>query len=47
MNWIGSGFITIISYTSNTGMSIQNAILTEASDEIFTESSDYLQIEAA
>lgn len=45
MNLIGGGLIIVIQYGTGGGLAIQNALLTEASDEILAENSDYLQIE--
>lgn len=45
MNVLGGGLIIIIQYGTGGGLAIQNALLTEASDEILAENSDYLQVE--
>jgi hypothetical protein len=45
MNWFGGGLIIIIHYGTGSGLSVQNALLTESGDEILAENSDYLQYE--
>ncbi len=46
MNFLGTGFITVIIYASNSGALIpDNALLTEANDPILTEGSDNILTE--
>ena len=46
MNFPGTGFIIIIHYASHGGALFpEDALLTEASDPILTEGSDFLLIE--
>lgn len=45
MNWVGSGFITIIIYGQGEIASGQGVLLTEAGDDILTEAGDTILIE--
>lgn len=48
MNWFGSGFITIINYSSGVSEAVieKNALLTENNLDILTESSQNILIES-
>lgn len=46
MNVMGGGLIIVIVYATSGGLAVQNALLTEASDDILAESSDYIQVES-
>jgi len=45
MNVYGGGLIIIIHYATGGGLSIQNPLLTESSNDILAEDSNYLQVE--